>query len=127
MDELIKSMQHGRTKRQWVKLLWQKAYLWRRFRNQDVTTKRFLAKALRNRLAEMSKAEGFWPPKPMGRVEKLVKHNRRERLMIHSILTDMFNCFITPDYLGTQVCSNKPWRKQVGCFKPGCFKEDTDQ
>ena len=124
MDGLIECMKETRTKRQWVKLLWQKAYLWRRFRHQDVTTKRLLAKALRNRLAEMSKAEGFWSPSPTRRVwfkwerqqrederpdrrrlwaqgEKLVKHNKRERLMIHSILEDMFDCHITPDYLGT--------------------------
>lgn len=95
-----------RTWRQWVKLLWQKAYLWRRFRNQDVTTKRKLAKALRQRLATMSRAEelAYWAsPTEVGiyRKEKLEKWNKRERLMIHLILTDMFNCFITPDYLGT--------------------------
>lgn len=106
MDGLIKCMQEKREWREWVKLLWQKAYLWRRFRNQDVTTKRQLAKALRIRLAAMQKAESFaYYADPQGTgckdKAKLEKRNRRERLMVHSILTDMYNCVIIPNYLGT--------------------------
>ena len=106
-DPLIKCLQETRTKRQWVKLLWQKAYLGRRFRSQDVTTKRLLNKALRQRLAQMSQAEaGMYvkynhSEKGCDMKEKLENRNKRERLMIHSILTDMHNCFIVPDYLGT--------------------------
>ncbi len=107
---LMECRKETRTWRQWIKLLWQKAYLWRLGRRSEyvwllggVVTKRALAKALRKRRAEMSKVEGYHrnPRLSSGCREKLIKRNKRERLMIHSILTDMYNVRITPDYLGT--------------------------
>ena len=114
MDGLIECLKEKRTRSQWAKLLWQKAYLWRLLRREEYTwicngafTKRELAKALRMRLASMSQSEYAvyvkhnHSHKGWCKKEKLEKRNKKERLMIVSILTDMFDCFIEPDYLGT--------------------------
>ena len=81
-------------KRTW-KLVRQRLYLWRRFRNQDTAKKRTLTKALRSRLTEMSQAEAHeYHKDPQGcgtdNRWKLVKRNRRERLMALSILADIY-------------------------------------
>ncbi len=77
-----------------ISLTRQRIYLWRKFRG--ITTKRALAKALRNRLAEMSKAEAYnyWKDPQENGVhyrEKLVKKNRRERRMIVAVIDEMYH------------------------------------
>lgn len=107
MDGLIECMKETRTWRQWIKLLWQKLYLRKLFKRKEntwtcggVVTKRAMAKALRNRLADLSREEAYLYEAQKAQ-SKLVQKNKKERLMIHSILEDMYDCGITPDYLGT--------------------------
>lgn len=123
MDALIQALQVKRTWRQKVTLLRQRLYIWRRFPeekyNDGCVTKRKLAAVLRSRLVEMSRAEGhayYSDPEEIGlpdfrcrsRVNpearaKLLKRNLRERRMITSILTAMYNYqFTGPDYFGTE-------------------------
>jgi len=75
----------------------QRFYLWRKFRG--VKTKRILAKELRARLSAMSLAEqtkylGDPLRKGPHLKKKLEERNRRERLMIVSILGDMYKVSI---------------------------------
>lgn len=116
MEPLIELLREKRTAKQQVRLLRQRLYLWRGFRNGKmklhqrcggVVTKRALAKALRRRLAIMSRDESFAyyaAPQTTGYrdKEKLLRKNLSERLMIVSILNDMYALFTGPDYLGVE-------------------------
>lgn len=75
-------------------LIRQRIYLWRKFRG--ITTKRALAKALRARLANMSRAEEYcyWDnPSEAGfrRQERLEQRHLRERRMVVAILGYMYH------------------------------------
>jgi len=105
MEPLMRCRPEERTWRQKVRLLRQRLYLWRRFRNQDIVTKRKLAKALRNRLTVMSRTEAVPYRLDSGRegynlLRAVERRHLRERKMIVSILADMYSRFSGPEHLG---------------------------
>ncbi len=87
-----------------ISLIRQRMYLWRKFRG--ITTKRALAKALRDRLTKMSRAEAYAyfaiPKKGQGiqRKEALTKRHLRERRMIVTILGEMYHAPLLTYFTG---------------------------
>jgi len=108
MEVLMKTLAIKRTWRQKIVELRQRLYLRRRgytWRDGRPWPKRALAKALRQRLAKMSQAEAYayygadFGARCRAKIKVENKH-KRERLMIVSILSDMYANFAGPNHLG---------------------------
>ncbi len=110
MEHLMRCLAVKRTWRQKIVEIRQRLYLRRKsFMGQDGRPwpKRALAKALRARLASMSRAEAYayYGAPPDARCQakdKVEKKHLRERKMIVSILSDMYANFAGPAHLGVQ-------------------------